>query len=168
MRGKKALMSSARNTGESSRDEWATPRWLFERIQTVLGLTFSLDAAASDANHLADNYFTEQNSALAPTAHWVGDVWCNPPYSMLRDFARKAREELLAGRARTVTFLVPARTDTIAFHLMASMAPEIYFLKGRVKFVGAENGAPFPSAVIHMYISDEPQEVAFVDWRETT
>ncbi len=46
--------------------------------------------------------------------------------------------------------LIPARTDTKWFHEYIYDKPnvEIRFLKGRLKFVGAEHSAPFPSMVV--------------------
>ncbi len=56
----------------------------------------------------------------------------------------------------TMVMLLPARTDTKAFHdyIWDNEAHrpycdvEVRFLKGRIKFVGAKHGAPFPSMVV--------------------
>lgn len=165
MKGAEQMFSSAR-TGEKSQDEWCTPRWLFDKAAEALGVKFDIDAAASDENALAPIYYTEQRSAFAPDNDWAGNVWCNPPYSMLKKFAALAVEMIDSGRSNSWTFLIPARTDTIAFHTMAARAESIYFLKGRVAFVGAAHGAPFPSAIVHLRKRDNVQEVAFVDWRD--
>ena len=44
--------------------------------------------------------------------------------------------------------LIPARTDTKAFHEYIYGKAEIRFIKGRLKFGGSQNSAPFPSMVI--------------------
>lgn len=44
--------------------------------------------------------------------------------------------------------LIPARTDTKAFHEWIYHKAEIRFLKGRLKFGGSKNSAPFPSMVV--------------------
>lgn len=44
--------------------------------------------------------------------------------------------------------LIPARTDTKAFHEYIYGKAEIRFLKGRLRFVGATYNAPFPSMVV--------------------
>lgn len=44
--------------------------------------------------------------------------------------------------------LLPARTDTRWFHEYIYNKAEIRFLKGRLKFGGSENSAPFPSMVV--------------------
>lgn len=43
--------------------------------------------------------------------------------------------------------LIPSRTDTKAFHEYIYNKAEIRFVKGRLKFGGAKNSAPFPSMV---------------------
>lgn len=46
--------------------------------------------------------------------------------------------------------LIPARTDTAAFHDHIYNKPdtEIRFLRGRLKFGDSKNSAPFPSMVV--------------------
>ena len=46
--------------------------------------------------------------------------------------------------------LVPARTDTGWFHeyIYNKKDVEVRFLKGRLKFGGSKNSAPFPSMVV--------------------
>ncbi|MGH8906841.1 MAG: DNA N-6-adenine-methyltransferase [Egibacteraceae bacterium] len=75
---------------------------------------------------------------------WVGErVYCNPPYGKGIDrWLAKAPEALLA------VYLVPARTDTRWWHTFAMQATEIRFLRGRLRFGEAKNGAPFPSVVL--------------------
>jgi hypothetical protein len=47
-----------------------------------------------------------------------------------------------------VVLLIPSRTDTVAWHEYVMKADDIRFIKGRLKFGGAKNGAPFPSAIV--------------------
>lgn len=44
--------------------------------------------------------------------------------------------------------LIPARTDTKAFHEYIYGKAEIRFVQGRLKFGGSKNPAPFPSMVV--------------------
>ena len=45
--------------------------------------------------------------------------------------------------------LIPAKTDTAWFHdHVLKRAAEVRFLRGRLKFGGSKNGAPFPSMVV--------------------
>ena len=71
----------------------------------------------------------------------------NPPYGRtIGQWIRKAWESSRNGA--TVVCLLPARTDTLWWHDCVSRATEIRFLKGRLRFEGAANSAPFPSAVV--------------------
>jgi hypothetical protein len=71
----------------------------------------------------------------------------NPPYGReIGVWMKKAYEESLG--SALVVCLVPARTDTAWFHSFVTKASQVQFLKGRLKFGGQKNSAPFPSAVI--------------------
>ena len=147
----------------SAEDEWETPQAFFDELNTEF--KFGVDLAASDNNtKVAGNYYTAEDSAL--NANWYAAFpshlgyrsvgWCNPPYSrgLQKKFIAKAALE--RRRGFTTVMLLPARTDTKAFHehiydaleWQAREGVEIRFIKGRLKFGGAVNGAPFPSMVV--------------------
>lgn len=44
--------------------------------------------------------------------------------------------------------LLPARTDTKWFHEYIYGRAEVRFVRGRLKFGGSKNSAPFPSMVV--------------------
>lgn len=44
--------------------------------------------------------------------------------------------------------LIPARTDTKAFHEFIYGKAEIRFIRGRLRFGGSKNSAPFPSMLV--------------------
>lgn len=71
---------------------------------------FTLDVAASRSNYLGDRYFTLEDDGL--TQSWRGErVWCNPPYSAMRDWVEKAWCEVCEG-CPLVVMLAPAnRTE---------------------------------------------------------
>ena len=127
---------------QSNRHDWQTPPELFEPLHAEFG--FTLDAAASAENALLPRYWTAEDDAL--TQDWTGErVYCNPPYGRSgHRFIRKAAER----RAAVAVLLVPARPDTAAWHECVLGVAEIRFIRGRVRFVGAQHGAPFPSAIL--------------------
>lgn len=63
----------------------------------------------------------------------------------LVDWMKKAYESSLTGA--TVVCLIPSRTDTGWWHDYA-MKGKIRYIKGRIKFEGAKDSAPFPSAIV--------------------
>lgn len=96
---------------------------------------------------------------------WHGRVYLNPPFGReIGKWVEKAVHEVECGNAELVVALLPARTDTKWWqsHIMhelwwkkptfaADIHPHIEvvrFLPGRLKFGGAKNSAPFPSAII--------------------
>jgi phage N-6-adenine-methyltransferase len=124
--------------------EWGTPPEMFDFWDQEFG--FNLDACATPDNAKCRSYFTRQENGLRQ--RWTGRIWCNPPYGReIGLWVRKAWESVKRGDAELVVLLVPARTDTAWWHDYC-MRGEIRFLQGRVQFVGATHGAPFPSAVI--------------------
>jgi len=75
-------------------------------------------------------------------------VFCNPPYSKIKDWVKKCYDEAATGA--TVVLLIPARTDTRYFHDYIYKQHEIRFIKGRLKFGDSKNSAPFPSMIVVM------------------
>ena len=127
----------------SKTPEWSTPQDLFDKLDKVWG--FTLDVCATKENAKVAAYNDKQTDGLAQS--WKGHVcWMNPPYGRdIVKWMRKAFQESLRGS--TGGGLVPSRTDTAWWHDY-SMKGDITFLRGRLKFGGATNSAPFPSAII--------------------
>jgi phage N-6-adenine-methyltransferase len=94
----------------SNTDMWATPQWLFDALNSHYH--FSLDVCAIPENAKCKKYYTPEQDGLKQK--WEGICWMNPPYSKLKDWVEKAHNEALRGI--TTVGLLPARTDTIAFH----------------------------------------------------
>ena len=106
---------------------------------------FETDVCALKENAKCSNYFTPEMDGLAQS--WTGVCWMNPPYGReISKWVKKAFESANQGAA-TVVCLVPARTDTKWWHDYA-INGEVRFIKGRLKFGGNKNNAPFPSAIV--------------------
>lgn len=126
----------------SRTDEWETPQALFDALHAEFN--FTLDPCATAENAKCDKFYTRAEDGLSQS--WGGYVFMNPPYGRaIGNWMKKALESALAGA--TVVCLVPARTDTAWWHDFATQG-EIRFLRGRLKFGGCQNSAPFPSAVV--------------------
>lgn len=136
----------------SKSDEWETPEDLFVKLDYKF--QFNLDAAASEENHLLRVWFGEgspyaENALLTEWNKYGDRVFLNPPYSMCSEFMKKVWEEIYAHKSLSVVCLLPARTDTKWFHNYVYNQCEIKFLKGRLKFSGSKNSAPFPSMLCY-------------------
>jgi site-specific DNA-methyltransferase (adenine-specific) len=136
----------ATKRSERSKDDWGTPLPLFSILQHKFG-EFTLDPCTSADNPLGTpHFFTEETNGLAQS--WQGHrAFVNPPYSQIKLWAMKAWSEARLGNAE-ITLLVAARPDTRYWWDFLRHG-DVYFIKGRLKFVGAKSGAPFPSAVVH-------------------
>lgn len=126
----------------SASDMWETPQALFKKLDQQFH--FELDVCATKENAKCARFFTEAEDGLIQK--WTGVCWMNPPYGRaIGLWMRKAFESSKEGA--TAVCLVPARTDTAWWHDFA-MKGEIEFLRGRLKFGGHKNSAPFPSAIV--------------------
>lgn len=127
----------------SKTPEWSTPQNFFDALDFEFG--FKTDVCATVENAKCENFYTKEQNGLS--ANWTGVCWMNPPYGrVIGDWIRKAYESSLTGA--TVVCLIPARTDTRYFHDYCLPYGEIRFVKGRLKFGGCEDSAPFPSMVV--------------------
>jgi site-specific DNA-methyltransferase (adenine-specific) len=127
----------------SKSTEWSTPQDFYDKLNSEF--VFNLDPCATHENHKCSAYFTKEDDGLSQS--WAGKaVFMNPPYGReVGKWIKKAYGESLKGA--TVVCLIPARTDTAYWHDYC-MKGEIRFIRGRLKFGGAENSAPFPSALV--------------------
>lgn len=129
----------------SKEEKWATPQDFFDKLNDEFH--FTLDAAASPNNAKCANYFTEEQDGLVQS--WGGHtVWCNPPYCRKTGLWVKKAYEEHQRTGCTVVMLLPSRTDVRWFHDYILGKAEIRFIKGRLKFGGNKNSAPFPSIVV--------------------
>ena len=132
--------------GAANKKDYGTPQVLFDNLNKRYG--FTLDAAASDENAKLPKYFTSEDNGLEKS--WEGErVFCNPPYGIKenRQWIAKGYSESQKDALPKV-FLIAARTDSQFFADYCSMASNIYFIKGRLTFEGANDAAGFPSAII--------------------
>jgi len=122
-----------------------TPQDFFDELNKEFN--FGLDACALPSNAKCANFFTPEQDGLKQDWTGHGAVFLNPPYGReIGKWIKKAHEE--AQKGATVVALLPARTDTRWFHNYIYGRYEIRFLKGRLKFNGMKNSAPFPSMVV--------------------
>lgn len=126
----------------SATDLCETPQSFFDNLNHEF--PFDLDVCAIPENAKCAEYFTPECDGLS--CKWEGICWMNPPYGRaIGKWIRKAYESSTEGA--TVVCLLPARTDTAWWHDYCTKG-EIRFIRGRLKFGGLSNSAPFPSAVV--------------------
>ena len=117
----------------SARGDWQTPDALFKELDKEF--MFSFDPCPVEPTF--DGLRIE----------WGRRNFVNPPYGRgISAWIKKGYEESLKGKL--VVLLLPSRTDTRWWHDYVMKAAEIRFIKGRLKFKGAKNSAPFPSCIV--------------------
>jgi len=90
--------------------EWIrTPKEIW--TQLIKEFKFTVDACASDKNHLLPKYWTKEIDAC--TQNWDGEVvYCHPMFDgKIPKFIKKASESKC-----TSVFLLPASTNSVYFH----------------------------------------------------
>jgi len=130
-----------------NRDAYRTPPELFAALDAEFD--FKVDVAASESNALCVNFIDEQLNALA--CDWLPDpdngvnewhfVWCNPPYSDIGPWVRKAAEQSRQGIG--CTMLVMADTSVGWYAEAIKTCQEVRFIVGgRISFIDPETGKP--------------------------
>ena len=145
----------------SENEVWATPQDFFDKLNQEFH--FNLDPCALPENAKCSKFFTPADNGLIQD--WGGQK-CSVTLLMVERLLtgcvsamRKAKSQIQqwlclfqpeAKKPGTVVVaLIPARTDTRFFHdYIYHKAKEIRFIRGRLKFGGSKNAAPFPSMVV--------------------
>jgi hypothetical protein len=146
-----------RSSGLMSSDsvEWYTPPHVRDAVVQALGGLVDLDPCADPGRTFpATEHYTVQENGLGQ--RWCGRVYMNPPYGKTSGedgkndilwWTTKLRDELTNGWTIEAVALLPARPDTRWWHELA--APHGCFIRGRLRFSGYEQPAPFPSVAVY-------------------
>lgn len=101
---------------------------------------FTIDAAASASNARLPRFWTAEDDALRQS--WAGErVWCNPPYSDIEPWVRKAWQECRSDLCPLIVMLLPANRTEQGWwqrHVEVlrgySTKFHVEFLPGRMRF----------------------------------
>ena len=134
----------------SGKSDWETPDGLMAALRAEFG-GFGLDPCATKATSKAIDYCGPDNGENGLLLAWSGyrNVYCNPPYGRgIGQWVQKCENEAWLGHTGLVVALLPVATDTYWWQTWVSLATEVRFLKGRIRFKGAAGPAPFASAIV--------------------
>ena len=111
-----------KNRNITQSDNWATPEWLYDDLNSEFNFTFDPCPLNSNFDGL--------------TIKWGKRNFINPPYSRLlkEKFILRAFEESKKGNL--CVMLLPVSTSTKIFHEIIYPNAELRFLRGRVAFKG--------------------------------
>lgn len=133
--------------GATDRDNLGTDPELFAKLDERFH--FTLDVAASSKNAKCNDFYDEWMNGLGLA--WTGRVWCNPPYSQIRDWVEKAWAEWETGDCELIAMLLPANRpeqawwqDLVEPYRDRGNDLTTEFIRGRQRFVmpGAEAIGP--------------------------
>ena len=116
----------------SATDHWSTPKEVYDALNSEFKFDFDPCPLHSGLEGIG--------------AAWGHSNFVNPPYSDIKIWVEECHRHWKLGD--TVVMLIPSRTDTRWWHDYVMKATEIRFIKGRLKFGGAKNSAPFPSCIV--------------------
>jgi len=146
---------------ESIKQDWNTPRILFDKLNQEFN--FEYDLAANAENALCKRFYSKESNGLKQS--WGGVCWLNPPYgdksSKMVDWIKKSYNDSQANPNLTVVMLIPARTNTKWFHNYCMKAAEIRFICGRPKFGDSKHGLPQPLILLVFKKSDNTKFSSF-------
>jgi len=108
--------------GSQINDHWATPKWLYDKLNAEFNFDFDPCPLHADFDGLM--------------VEWGKSNFVNPPYNRIDKpkFIQKAFDEWR--KCKKCVLLIPAATGTKQFHDLILPYAEIRFLKGRIAFAG--------------------------------
>lgn len=135
---------------------WCTPPEILDRVRKIgpIGLD-PCGNAQSIVGAKVEWRGPPGKDGLRESWAGYGLVYVNSPYGRgIKRWVAKCAIEALEGVE--IIALLPARTDPRWWHeSVVGRASTICFWRGRLTFLGAPHGAPFPSAIV--YYGDRPQ-----------
>lgn len=131
----------------SETPEHYTPQEVIDAVAACLG-SIDLDPCADPGHRVpAGKHFTIEDDGLKQT--WTGRVYMNPPYGReIVQWVEKLVSEYEQSNVTEAIALVPARVDTQWWKRMRDYVA--CFVEGRLTFIGNDDPAPFPSALIYL------------------
>lgn len=151
------------------KDDWETPKIVFDTINATFDFRLCLDVAASKDNSKCADFYTKEYSALEHLRSWAwchvrnnriekGMWFCNPPFSLVEEFLEKAHYELKNGNEGIM--IVPSNQETKWFRelIVYPNLPRVTYRR-RIPFLHPEtkqpmNGNPVGSVIV-AFIKDK-------------
>lgn len=127
---------------------------------------FAYDLAADADNTVAEQWFDEEADALVQDWHQIkGISWCNPPFGDLEPWVAKAVLE--ANKGADLLMLLPASVGSNWWRSFVDSRSRVYFLNGRLTFVGHKSPYPKDLALVHYHrVFMECPGYTVWNWRE--
>lgn len=150
-----------------TKQDYGTPRGLFNAANEAFG-PFDMDGAAH-----ADNHLLRRWTSNATLWTWKGNVFVNPPFSMMPYFAELCYLHSDIGRNQsrdspnTVVLLCRLDPTTRWWQTWVHKKAKAYILKDRVMFVGGHIPYVYPCCLVVYGRGAQPEFQYFNHWRRS-
>jgi hypothetical protein len=157
MSGKNSKTAAERK----ARDDWRTPRWLWDRLNEQYN--FTTDCAANETNHLTDHWFGEDGTEHGEVHILTPKVaWCNPPFSN----AKMLAEHWVRYIRRVGIYRADNMETAVWQEIILPNVDWVFLPKGRINYAGHEGkGAMFPSCIFGSGVPAPEDLQGIVLWR---
>lgn len=124
-----------------SKQDYETPRAFFDVVERNFGpMVWDLACTRENCKGDAGGYYYPEHDSLRKHWHVLrGNLWLNPPYANIGDWAKKCAEN--HGEGRRIFLLVPASVGSNWYGSWVEPYSQVHFLNPRISFDGKH---PFP------------------------
>lgn len=122
-------------------DNWSTPKEIYNLYVNELGY--------HDPCELYSKSTVLKKTIFEDKTLIDDNMFINPPYSDIDSWVDWALYHSNKYK-KHIVLLIPSRTDTKYFHKLLNHGCDLEFIKGRLKFGGLKQSAPFPSVLVHL------------------
>lgn len=126
-------------------DEYETPKEVFDMLCEEYNMHPDTDVCATDDNSKCSGYVSEEMDCIKHNFQYHDEgLWCNPPHSMTKEFAKKMRDSWEEWDI-PIMMIMPANAVTTRYAQEYLKDAEIHPIYGRITFLVNNNPAPFPA-----------------------
>ena len=155
------------NKKSMKNDEYYTPKWVLESLKT----NFIYDPATTRENALYHNIYNyddiETNGLETNWNKFNGDIWINPPFTMKKEFIKKAVETINNGFDNNIYILVPDKSITNKYmtNLLKDIGFDLILPNGRISFIvnGIQTKSSYFGSVILRLGKNIKKETIFLE-----
>ena len=127
-------------TPESEQDCAQTPWWFIESLEDYTNLKIQLDVCCAKNTAKAEEFYSIDDGHDGIIKDWNGVNWCNPPYSDINPWAKKASYESKFGN--TTLMLIPDKAEVGYTREAREYADTVIHMPFRLNFL-RPNGTEF-------------------------
>lgn len=121
-------------------DEYETPDYLIAQLASQYGVFPEMDVACNQLNCK-----TKLSLMDGLQEEWdLGDVWCNPPHSLTKEFVLRADEQWKKHNIN-IMMIIPANAVTSNYFHQVIDNVEYYPIKGRITFLVDGKPSSYPA-----------------------